>query len=151
MAFINRCLHELLSCHALIMRHVIGSVHPRHASKLTYGPIYPSLCNPSNKVSWIVRKRFNSARYFHPTNTLFATPFFFSYLFSRGDFPLVYFVSKTGWIECTGTYSMSQKRWNIRKMEEQYFPFVSLLTKKHWPIDPIYVHVLENTNTRCNV
>lgn len=125
MAFINRCLQELLSCHALIMRHVIGAVHPRHASKLSYGAIYRSLCNPSNKVSSIGRKRFNPAHHFHPSRL------HSSLVFSPADFPLVYFVSKRSerWIESGGTLRIC---W---KLEETSQVFLSkLLTRKHWQI-----------------
>lgn len=107
------------------MRHVIGAVHPRHASKLSYGAIYRSLCNPSNKVSSIGRKRFNPAHHFHPSRL------HSSLVFSPADFPLVYFVSKRSerWIESRGTLRIC---W---KLEETSQVFLSkLLTRKHWQI-----------------
>lgn len=107
------------------MRHVIGAVHPRHASKLSYGAIYRSLCNPSNKVSSIGRKRFNPAHHFHPSRL------HSSLVFSPADFPLDYFVSKQSerWIESRGTLRIC---W---KLEETSQVFLSkLLTRKHWQI-----------------
>lgn len=103
------------------MRHVIGAVHPRHASKLSYGAIYRSLCNPSNKVSSIGRKRFNPAHHFHPSRL------HSSLVFSHADFPFVYFVSKRSerWIESRGTLRIC---W---KLEETSQMFLSkLLTRK---------------------
>lgn len=103
------------------MRHVIGAVHPRHASKLSYGAIYRSLCNPSNKVSSIGRKRFNPAHHFHPSRL------HSSLVFSPADFPLVYFASKRSerWIESRGTLRIC---W---KLEESSQMFLSkLLTRK---------------------
>lgn len=125
MAFINRCLQELLSCHALIMRHVIGAVHPRHASKLSYGAIYRLLCNPSNKVSSIGRKRFNPAHHFHPSRL------HSSLVFSHADFPLVYFVSKRSerWIESRRTLRIC---WKLEETSQVFLG--KLLTRKHWQI-----------------
>lgn len=107
------------------MRHVIGAVHPRHASKLSYGAIYRSLCNPSNKVSSIGRKRFNPAHHFHPSRL------HSSLVFSHADFPLVYFVSKQSerWIESRGTLRIC---WKLEETSQVFLG--KLLTKKHWQI-----------------
>lgn len=107
------------------MRHVIGAVHPRHASKLSYGAIYRSLCNPSNKVSSIGRKRFNPAHHFHPSRL------HSSLIFSPADFPLVYFASKRSerWIESRGTLRIC---WKLEETSQVFLG--KLLTKKHWQI-----------------
>lgn len=111
------------------MRHVIGAVHPRHASKLSYGAIYRSLCNPSNKVSSIGRKRFNPAHHFHPSRL------HSSLVFSHADFRLVYFVSKRSerWIESRGTLRIC---WKLEETSQVFLG--KLLTRKHWQIAGCY-------------